>query len=277
MRVNALSIHTPEGITFSLPLASPVTRFLAWLLDGCCVFALMLLIQSILRVVMVLSEDLAYALAVFLFFAIQIGYGILCEWHWRGQTVGKRLFRLRVMDESGLRLQFSQVVIRNLLRFVDGLPLFYLVGGAACLINRRSQRLGDMAANTVVVRNRKTLAPNLSALMAGKFNSFRAYPHLEARLRKVVSPDEAFLALQALLRRDGFAPQARVELFRQMAQHFAALVQFPVEALDGLADEQYVRNVVDSVFRTPSLDPIAAIPGSTETAKHASGPINNPA
>jgi hypothetical protein len=156
------------------------------------------------------------------------------------------------MDEGGLRLQFSQILIRNLLRFVDMLPGFYLVGGLACFFSKRSQRLGDFAANTIVVRNPKIEEPNLDQLALGKFNSLRRYPHLEARLRQRVSPDEARLALQSLLRRDEFEPSARVELFAELAAHFRALVVFPQEAVETIADEQYIRNVVDVLFRKQS-------------------------
>src|SRR5262249_58768067 len=64
----------------------------------------------------------------------------LCEWYWRGQTVGKRMLRLRVVDRQGLRLQPSQIITRNLLRFVDGLPAFYMLGGLTSLLNRQIGR-----------------------------------------------------------------------------------------------------------------------------------------
>jgi len=171
------------------------------------------------------------------------------EWFWRGQTLGKRLLRLRVMDAQGLRLQFSQIVIRNLLRFVDMLPAFYLVGGIACLASRRAQRLSDFAANTIVVRNPKIQEPDLDQLLAGKFNSLREYPHLAARLHQRVSPGEARVALQALIRRDELNAQERVELFSEIAAHLRSLVEFPPETTEGITDEQYVRNVVDVLFR----------------------------
>jgi hypothetical protein len=178
-----------------------------------------------------------------------LGYSIYCEWFWRGQSLGKRMMRLRVVDAQGLRLKFSQIVIRNLLRFVDMLPLLYLVGGVACLISRRAQRLGDLAANTIVVRIPKVTEPNLDQLMAGKYNSLRDHPHLEARLRQRVSAGEAAIALQAVLRRDLLEPQARLELFAAIADHFRARMPFPSEVTEGIADEQYVRNVVDSLYR----------------------------
>src|SRR5262245_24805392 len=178
------------------------------------------LIGTVLQLLDLVSMDFARALSVISYFVISIGYGILLEWIWRGQTIGKRLLRLRVMDAEGLRLQINQVVMRNLLRFVDMLPAFYLVGGIAALINRRGQRLGDLAANTLVVRNPKLSEPDLEQLLAGKYNSLRDYPHLEARLRQRVSPDEAGIAMRALVRRDGLEPHARVELFAQLAEHF---------------------------------------------------------
>ena len=84
-----------------------------------------------------------------------IGYGIGCEYFWKGQTLGKWMLGLRVMDMTGLELQFSQVVIRNLLRIFDQLPAWGLVGGVAMLASKHRQRLGDLAAGTVVIRDRR--------------------------------------------------------------------------------------------------------------------------
>jgi uncharacterized RDD family membrane protein YckC len=248
-KTGTLLIRTPEGIVFSLLLAGPVTRFLAWAVDMVCIGALSSAVGMLLGLVGLISPDIAGGMAMLAYFLIQIGYGIALEWFWRGQTLGKRLLRLRVMDAQGLRLQFSQIVIRNLLRFVDMLPAFYLVGGIACLASRRAQRLGDFAANTIVVRNPKIAEPDLDQLLAGKFNSLREYPHLAARLHQRVSPGEARVALQALIRRDELNAQARVELFGEIAAHFRSLVEFPAQTTEGITDEQYVRNVVDILFR----------------------------
>jgi len=248
-RTNHLEIRTPEGITFSLLLAGPVTRFLAYAVDLACVSVIMMVLGTVIGLLGLLSPDLAFAIIGLMYFVVGIGYSIALEWFWRGQTLGKRLFRLRVMDEQGLHLQPSQIVIRNLLRFLDALPLFYLVGGIACLVSRRGQRLGDFAANTIVIRQPKAADPDLSQLLAGKYNSFRAYPHLAARLRQRVRPGLAALALQALLRRDDLEPAARVALFADLARHCQSLVAFPPEATEGLPDEQYIRNVVDIVFK----------------------------
>jgi uncharacterized RDD family membrane protein YckC len=244
-----LRIRTPEGIIFSLQLAGPVTRFLAWAIDLACLMAVSSVLGSGLEALQLLNLDVARALMVLILFVIQIGYGIAAEWLWRGQTIGKRLLHLRVVDAQGLRLHPSQIVIRNLLRFVDSLPGFYLVGGLFCLFSRKAQRLGDLAANTIVLRTPEIAEPDLDQLMRGKFNSLLEHAHLAGRLRQRVSPEEARLALQALLRREELDPSSRVALFEDLAAYFKGIVPFPQEASDGLADEQYVRNVVDVLYR----------------------------
>jgi uncharacterized RDD family membrane protein YckC len=248
-RTNTLVIRTPEGIEFSLLLAGPITRFLAWAIDLGTIIAALLILNLVFGILGILSRDIAMAANIVGFFIVSIGYGILTEWYWRGQTLGKRLMRLRVLDGQGLRLQFSQVVVRNLLRFIDSLPALYLVGGLVCLFNKRAQRLGDFAANTIVVWNPRIFEPDLNQLQEGKYNSFREYPHLEARLRQHITPAEAQVALQSIVRRDNLDPDTRVELFRELTSYFKTLVTFPQEATDGISDEQYVRNVIEALFR----------------------------
>lgn len=246
----SLRLRTPEGIVFSLPLAGPVSRLLACGIDLACVSLLSSMAAFGLALLGLLSLDLAQAFTIVAYFVISIGYGILTEWYWRGQTLGKRLVRLRVMDAEGLRLRPSQVILRNLLRSVDLLPAFYLVGGLSVLLSRRAQRLGDLAANTIVIRHPRRTEPDLDQLLAGKFNSLREYPHLAARLRQRVSPQAAAIALQAILRREELEPPARVELFQDLASGFRSFVEFPPEISETIADEQYVRNVIDIVYRT---------------------------
>ena len=250
-RTDRLLIQTPEGCVFPLLLAGPLTRFLAWAIDFlCCVCMTIASVLLIMFSPLAALGDLGVAIIFLLMFAIWIGYGIIMEWFWRGRTIGKMCLRLRVMDEHGLRLSFPQVLIRNLLRLADALPLCYMVAGTACMLTRRCQRLGDLAAGAVVVRTPKLGHPDLRAILGDKYNSFRAYPHLEARLRQQVSPQEARVALVSLMRREHLDPPSRLEVYRQVADHFRAIVQFPAEANDGLSDEHYVRNVVDSLFRS---------------------------
>ncbi len=248
-RQNTLDIRLPEGVVFSLPLAGPTARFLAWLLDALLTYGILIAVLSRLGFLFGLLGELGAALRILLFFMVPILYGVAFEGFWRGQTPGKRLLRLRVMDAGGLRLDLRQVFIRNLLRAVDSLPLFYLVGGAACLLTTRAQRLGDLAADTVVVRSLPVAEPDLAQIASGKYNTLRDHPSIAARLRQRIPPAEAGLALQALLRRNSLEPNARVELFAEVAGRFRAAVPLPEELAEDVTDEQYVRNVVDVLFR----------------------------
>jgi len=248
-RSASLAFRTPEGVSFSYPLAGPVSRFLALSIDLICIAGITVILNMALGAFRIATPDIVGAVLMIGYFLVSIGYGIVLEWLWRGQTIGKRILRLRVMDIQGLRLEPSQIAIRNLLRFIDSLPVFYLVGGVSCLISRNCQRIGDLAANTVVVRMPLISEPDLDRIMPGKFNSLRQYPHLATRLRQKASPAEASIALRALMRREELFPEARIELFAMVADHFRPLVRFPEEATRGLSDEQYVTNIADILFR----------------------------
>jgi hypothetical protein len=152
------------------------------------------------------------------------------------------------MDAHGLRLQFSQIVVRNALRFLDAIP-FYFVGGVTALLSARGQRVGDIAANTIVIRVPVAREPDLSQVLPGKYNSFRDFPRLSARLRRHVTAQEAGIALQALIRRDALEAEARVNLFARLRERLERFARFPPEMVEGLSDEQYIRNVVDILFK----------------------------
>ncbi len=143
-RVQRWQVRTPEGVAFTFRIASPVLRLTAVVVDAATVSAVWSLLAVPIALLKVVSADVAGMVATVSYFLLSQGYRMIAEWRWRGQTLGKRLLRLRVVDERGLRLSFAQVALRNLLRFVDVLPGAYLVGGVAALMNRRGQRLGDL-------------------------------------------------------------------------------------------------------------------------------------
>lgn len=247
-RSATLRIRTPEGVEFPLPLAGPVIRCLAWFVDFLVVTATFSALSRLLVPLAAVFGDAIGALSTLLYFAMTIGYAMALEYFWGGRTLGKKFLGLRVVDAQGLRLTGRQVILRNLLRFIDNLPLFYLVGGLACFFSRRAQRLGDLAASTVVVRTPRVAPPDASRLERVRFNSLRDHPHLCARLRQKAAPEIAAAALAALLRRDGYDPTARVALFAGFADYFRPLAPFPAEAVEGLSDEQYTRNCVEVLF-----------------------------
>jgi uncharacterized RDD family membrane protein YckC len=246
-----ITIRTPEGISFRLTLTGVVPRFLAWSVDAFAVGFTAGLVRTIALILQLIDPSVGAALGIIAYFAVSIGYGMFFEWIWNGQTPGKRLLRLRVMDMHGLRLQLSQVVIRNLLRSVDMLPAFYFLGGAISVVARNCQRLGDIAANTIVIRIPKSVAVEVEDLVGKKYNSLRDYPHLEARLRQTITPEEAALALDSLRRARILDNEARIKVFDQLAAYLQSIVEFPPEATEMIGSEQYVRNVVDVIYRPP--------------------------
>jgi uncharacterized RDD family membrane protein YckC len=248
-RQRTLLIQTPEGIIFPLILASPISRFLALAIDIIVTYLISMAMAYVLTAMSLIHGDIAGMFWIISEFALSIGYPIFFEWAWRGQTIGKRVMRIQVMDEQGLRLQFHQIVIRNLLRSVDFIPGFYLIGGIACLVSARGQRLGDMAAGTIVVHHPRIPEPDLDQVLPGKYNSFRNYPHLAARLRQNTSPLEAGIALSALVRRNEFDADARLIVFAEIRARLEHHSSFPAEITEGISDEQYVRNAVEILFR----------------------------
>ena len=250
---STLRVQTPEGVVFEFQLASPLTRALAYAVDLAAIATLITILANSIRIFAIFGTDWAAALEVVFAFVISIAYGIMLEWRWRGQTLGKRLLRLRVIDARGLRLEFSQLVVRNLLRAVDILPVFYLVGGVVAFATRTVQRLGDLAAGTVVIYEPEIGAVNLEQIAPAKYNSLLSYPHLAARLRNRVPVQVAGLAMKALSLRDSYEPSARVALFGELASYFRSLAAFPDAAVESLTDEQYVRGVIGALYAKEDL------------------------
>jgi uncharacterized RDD family membrane protein YckC len=244
----SIEIVTPEGVHFGLPLAGPVSRLLAWVIDAMLIGAGISAASKAVSVFGVVSSDWYAAAATIAYFVISIGYGIVFEWWWSGQTPGKRMMRLRVVDALGLKLEFQQVAIRNILRFVDSLPLLYMVGGATALISRDAQRLGDMAANTVVIRQRSLEPLDPAVYAVARYNSLLDYPHIAAVLRQRSAPALVELALQAVARRGELSPDAQLEVFRVLAGKFRGVTRIPEEVTATLTDEQFVRNVMQVVM-----------------------------
>ena len=171
-----LVIETPERVPLHFALASIGNRFLAAAIDHLLqVFLLLLLYLSLSEIGDVFARggiwDTApkWLKAIFILLAFIVGssYFIVLEWRMNGQTIGKRLLKLRVIREDGRPITFWEAAVRNLLRIFDMMPgVFYSVGLIAVFISGRDQRVGDLVAGTVVVRERETEAPSFSQIFA---------------------------------------------------------------------------------------------------------------
>jgi uncharacterized RDD family membrane protein YckC len=162
------------------------------------------------------SPALGIALVFILYFLVDWGYAIFLEGLWSGQTIGKKLFGLRVIQESGVRLTWLQAFLRNLTRPVDRLPIFYLVGGLSALFTPSQQRLGDLLAGTVVVRERRLKIPASLSRPEGDL-ALLGDPDFRARAAKI-SAEEETLLLSAAMRREELGMEARLHLFSTLSQ-----------------------------------------------------------
>jgi uncharacterized RDD family membrane protein YckC len=149
-----LVVATPERVSFDYKVAGLATRGIAQLLDLLILSAvLMALYFSALALGAAGADSAAFLVAVIGSFLIVFGYFWACEAFWSGQTLGKRVFRLRAVGDRGEPMTFVQAGIRNVVRIVDFLPYAYGVGLVALFVNGRGKRLGDLAAGTIVVKD----------------------------------------------------------------------------------------------------------------------------
>jgi hypothetical protein len=121
---------------------------------------------------------------IIVLFLIFAGYFIFFEWLWNGQTPGKRLLKLRVIREDGRPITLWEALARNLLRIFDAVPGFvlpvYSIGLITIFMSDRDQRIGDMFAGTVIIRERNDEAPTFAETFSN--------PIADAAFRRVQKP-----------------------------------------------------------------------------------------
>lgn len=171
MSGDTIRIDTPESVDLALEPAGLGSRLLAGVVDSLIQGVALVAIFVILVALGAMADpfgpggDLVagsiYAILLLVIGLLFFLYKLLLEAFWNGQTVGKRLVGIRVVKANGLPVDFLQVLVRNLMRPVDMLPGYYILGCIVILVSQRAQRLGDMVAGTVVVRERKAALPTV--------------------------------------------------------------------------------------------------------------------
>ncbi len=141
------NVQTPEGIELPLKIAGFWSRSLAWLLD----FLIRAFIYFVLAMILTQFEKLGMGLFLILIFVLEWFYPVLFEVNNQGMTPGKSMLGIQVVNMDATPVSWTPSLIRNILRTVDFLPLLYGLGFLTMLLNQRFQRLGDLAAGTLVV------------------------------------------------------------------------------------------------------------------------------
>ncbi len=149
-----LDIGTPEGVVFDYEIAGIGSRFIAALVDTLILFVLQMAFFCVFWAFMVQSSigNWLAALVMLFVFVLNWGYFIFFEMISNGQTPGKSWIGLRVIRTDGLPITLVDSLIRNLVRLIDFLPLYYLIGLITMFVSDQTRRLGDYAAGTLVVR-----------------------------------------------------------------------------------------------------------------------------
>ncbi len=150
------TVELAEGVEIRLRIAGPVLRIGAYLIDiAIRAVALMIAFFFLNLADLALGDSITSGLSLVIWFLIDWFYPVFFEGGKWGATPGKRAVGLRVVQANGSPITIGQAVVRNFLRFVDMQPLFtYGLGMGALLGTKRFQRLGDLAAGTVVVYTR---------------------------------------------------------------------------------------------------------------------------
>lgn len=155
----AIRIVTPENIAFEYRVAGPFRRLPAFLIDVAVRLILLLVVVQLVALLFG-ARGSTFAIGVIAFFLIDWFYGGFCETVFNGQTPGKWLLGLRVLSFEGQPINGLQATMRNILRFVDMMPLLplggppiplFTVGLLTMALTQRYQRLGDLVCGTMVV------------------------------------------------------------------------------------------------------------------------------
>jgi uncharacterized RDD family membrane protein YckC len=210
-----ITIPTPEGVDLQLTLAGVGSRFVSALIDLMIQIVLLIAVTGIAAAVGAFGSGFGTAFVFLASFLVFAAYDVLFEVFASGRTPGKRLNGLRVVRVDGSPVTFFTSAIRNVLRLIDIFPVAapYLVGIATILVTRQNQRLGDVAAGTLVVRER-TAQPTLQSLRRAQG---QPPPVTDAWDATGVSAEELAAVHSFLARRYELTSEARYRLASDLA------------------------------------------------------------
>lgn len=262
----ALIIETPERVPLEFALASIGNRFMAVAVDH------VIQVLAILAMVMFLafitsagasignsfaelfaqSSNWATAIILLVIFFLFSSYFVFFEWLWNGQTPGKRIFKLRVIREDGRPITFWESMTRNLIRLGDAMPVIcYSVGLIAVFLSSKDQRMGDLFAGTVVIRERMGEIPAFDEVFSGNVSD-PAFVRVQPQAKFVFTADavndlEMELVESFLRRRWDLSEKQRI----WMAWRIALPIMYKVKPqydLDSFSYEGFLEELLERFY-----------------------------
>lgn len=250
-----LKIDTPENVTFDYAISGIGSRFLAALVDALLLGIVEGIILGALIFILVQFESVLNETAqnwiiggfLFVAFIFFYAYHSFFEILWNGQTPGKRLTGIRVIRLDGTPVAAAEILIRNFVRIADFLPFAYGVGVISMFVNPSSRRLGDLAAGTVVIHDKKPAA--LTDLSAARVQvGQNALAHLPEGLAvETIEPKDLNLIEEFLSRRENFSNRQALaaHIFQSLKQKYHLDVspinyEYALEAIHAAAQNRSV-------------------------------------
>ncbi|MEB3355851.1 MAG: RDD family protein [Synechococcales bacterium] len=239
--LNRYTLSTPENVELEFTLAGIGNRAFALLIDyplwfitwaGFLVLWSFVSSEVVNLVVRVTGnadtvELWLAAIALLVLFVLYVGYFILFETLWQGQTPGKRLAKIRVIRADGRPVGLTQATLRALLRPLDDFPFLGIVGGLLIFFSKREQRLGDLLAGTLVIIEEQPATPT-AIVLSPEADALAIELPAIANLEQLL-PDDFAVLRDYLQWRSGMAPGARTALCLELAHQAAAIVNLGAE------------------------------------------------
>jgi uncharacterized RDD family membrane protein YckC len=232
------TISTPEGVQLDLPLAGIGSRFMALIIDS--LIEIVVLIAVILGAYAIGGEVAATIVGLCGVLAAYVGYHVVMEVFGGGRTIGKRATGLRVVSDGGAQIGLRASLIRNVFRILEGLATSYIPAMISVLATRNNQRLGDLAAGTLVVRDQRpasVVAPSAPFVAPERFANWDVTG---------IGEEEATAVRAFLERRSDLRPGARRALAGQLAGQLRPLV---AGVRPGLDDETFLEHLAAAKAR----------------------------
>jgi len=193
---------------------------------------------------MVLPRGIALAIFITANFVLTWGWHVYFETRHQGRTPGKRALRLRVIDARGLPVSLYQSLVRNITRVLDFAPLFYGIAAITSLSSSTRRRLGDIIADTLVIRDAQPLAYKGQLAAERRYNSLRT-PRVLRLIRHRISLEEREFLLALCMRADKMSAAARYDLMEEVAAAYRAELGLEEESISG---ENFVRDLTAVLF-----------------------------
>jgi uncharacterized RDD family membrane protein YckC len=223
----ATGIVTPEAVRLEFETAGVASRVIADLID--LTSQLVLLLASFFALGAISGAIDAQALLVVAAFVISFlvifGYPVALETLWNGRSLGKAALGLRVVTREGAPVRFRHAAIRAMIGLIEIWALFGLPAAVSIIASRRDQRLGDLVAGTLVLRQRAGRRPSAPVVFSVPWNWEPWVATLDVA---GLTPEQYGVVRAFLLRAGELTPEARWQVAAELGSMVSGRMAVPV-------------------------------------------------